>query len=233
MIRKIDVNAMGKGNHGWLNSVFHFSFSEYYNRDKMNFGVLRVLNDDLVSPKSGFDPHPHRNMEIISYVVRGMLTHGDNLGNKNTVTRGDIQYMSAGTGVIHSEYNLGDEILRFLQLWIIPDKKNHTPSYGDYHFEAKDRFNHWLHIVSSIHGKAPVKINQDVNIYVTELIDQQTISLNIDQDRQAYLVLIEGEAVINDILLSMRDALEIVEENISIQSFGKSHYMVIEMAKSV
>lgn len=230
MLRKISSSQMGSGYHEWLNSLFHFSFADYYNPKNMNYGVLRVLNDDLVQPKSGFDPHPHRNMEIISYVVEGQLTHGDNLGNKRSVKRGDIQYMSAGTGVIHSEYNLGNETLRFLQLWIIPDQKNHEPSYGDFHFEEANRYNQWLEVVSSKMGNAPIKINQDVHIYVTELSDQKEISMTVNLNRQAYLVLIEGEAVINDISLSMRDALEIKEETIHIRSIGKSHYLVIEMA---
>ena len=230
MIKKIQSSQIGRSHHGWLNSVFHFSFSEYYNPQNMNFGVLRVLNDDLVQPNTGFDPHPHRDMEIISYVVNGQLTHGDNLGNQRSVKRGDIQYMSAGTGVIHSEHNLGKDTLRFLQLWIIPNLKNHQPSYGDYHFEEELRQNQWLEVVSSKTGNAPIKINQDVHIYVTELSDQQELTLQVNQDRQAYLVLIEGEALINDISLSMRDALEIKEEAIHIKSIGKSHYLVVEMA---
>ncbi len=230
MIKKIQSSQMGRGYHGWLKSLFHFSFAEYYNPKNMNYGVLRVLNDDLVQPNRGFDPHPHRNMEIISYVVEGQLTHGDNLGNKRSVERGDIQYMSAGTGVIHSEHNLGNETLRFLQLWIIPDHKNHQPSYGDYHFEAAHRQNRWLEVVSSKSGNAPIKINQDVHIYVTELSDQKQLSLTVDKNRQAYLVLIEGEAIINDVSLSMRDALEIKEETIDIRSIGKSHYLAVEMA---
>jgi len=233
MIRKIDSNTMGKGNHGWLNSLFHFSFAEYYNRNNMNFGVLRVLNDDLVSAKSGFDPHPHRDMEIISYIVDGQLTHGDNLGNKKTVSRGDVQYMSAGTGVIHSEYNLGDNNLRFLQMWILPDTKNHVPAYGDYRFNSMERKNQWLQMVSSKLGKAPIKINQDVNLYVTELSELQSIEFVMEKNRQAYLVLIEGNAIINQESLKMRDALEIIDEKIQIESRGASHILIVEMAKSI
>lgn len=230
MIRKISSEKMGRGYHGWLNSVFHFSFAEYYNPKNMNFGVLRVLNDDLVKPNTGFDPHPHRDMEIISYVVNGTLTHGDNLGNQKSVNRGDIQYMSAGKGVVHSEHNLGSDTLRFLQLWILPDQKNHQPSYGDYRFDEKMRMNQWLEVVSSKFGNAPIKINQDVHIYVSELSDHQHLTLSVNQNRQAYLVVIEGKARINGIEVSMRDALEIEEEQIEIESIGSSHYLVVEMA---
>ena len=109
MFRKIDRKNMGRANHGWLNTHFHFSFANYYNPNNMNFGALRVINDDLVAAQTGFDMHPHRDMEIISYVVDGALTHEDSMGNRGTIERGHVQYMSAGTGVFHSEHNLGDE----------------------------------------------------------------------------------------------------------------------------
>jgi redox-sensitive bicupin YhaK (pirin superfamily) len=107
MLHYIDHTKMGRGVHGWLDSHFHFSFAEYYNPENIQFGILRVINDDMVESQMGFDTHPHENMEIISYVVDGELTHGDSMGNKQTLTRGQVQYMSAGTGVLHSEYNLG------------------------------------------------------------------------------------------------------------------------------
>lgn len=123
MLRVVDSGNMGSSNLGWLRSKFHFSFAEYYNPHNIKFGVLRVINDDLVESNTGFDTHPHRNMEIISYVVNGELTHGDSMGNKNTITRGHVQYMSAGTGVYHSEHNLGKDELRFLQIWIFQIRK--------------------------------------------------------------------------------------------------------------
>lgn len=124
MLKHIKSQNMGRSNLGWLQSLFHFSFAEYYNPENINFGVLRVLNDDLVKPQTGFDMHPHRDMEIISYVVDSELTHQDNMGNKkNTLSRGMIQYMSAGTGVMHSEHNLTDKTARFLQIWIPPTEK--------------------------------------------------------------------------------------------------------------
>src|SRR5690554_6732108 len=105
MLRKIDNTKMGRSNLGWLQSIFHFSFAEYYNPNNINFGVLRVINDDIIAPNTGFDMHPHRDMEIISYVIDGELTHEDSMGNKGALTRGQVQYMSAGTGVYHSEHN--------------------------------------------------------------------------------------------------------------------------------
>lgn len=231
MVRKIESKNMGKGYHGWLNSIFHFSFAEYYNRQNMNFGVLRVLNDDLVKPNTGFNPHPHRDMEIISYVVKGQLTHGDNMVNQRTLSRGDVQYMSAGTGVIHSEHNRGNEELRFLQLWILPKSKSLKPAYGDYHFEENQRFNQWLTMVSSQTGNAPIKINQDVLISASETEADKTLHYPLSQNRQAYLVLIEGNALINGKTLSARDALEAVEEDLHIQSLSPSHFLIVEMEK--
>ena len=231
MLRKIEMQNMGKSNLGWLRSIFHFSFAGYYNPNNMNFGVLRVINDDLIDQEEGFDTHPHKDMEIISYVVQGELTHADSMGNKRSLKRGHVQYMSAGTGIYHSEHNYGDEILRILQIWILPDKNGYTPNYGDYMFDWDLRKDKWLKIVSNINGDAPIKINQDVNIYVLELANKKEIEFTVGKNRQAYLVQIEGESDINDIQLSPKDALEIIEENILIKSNGISHYLVIEMEK--
>lgn len=232
MLRKIESNKMGESNLGWLKSKFHFSFADYYNPNNMGFGVLRVINDDLVDPHTGFDTHPHRDMEIISYVINGELTHGDSMGNKGTLKRGDVQYMSAGTGVNHSEHNLGEDVARFLQIWILPDKNGHKPNYGEYKYNWKERKNEWLHMVSSNEGDATIKINQDVNIYSLELDESKEIGFPVKANRQIYLVQIEGKSDINGITMNQRDAMEIVEENIKIQAEVLSHFIVIEMRKS-
>jgi redox-sensitive bicupin YhaK (pirin superfamily) len=231
MFRKIDVNKMGSANHGWLRSKFHFSFADYYNPNNIHFGVLRVINDDLVEAGTGFSMHPHQNMEILSYVVNGELTHGDSMGNTSTISRGHVQYMSAGTGVYHSEQNLGAETLRFLQIWILPDQNGHTPNYGDYRFNLEDCHNQWLHMVSRLDGPAPIKINQDANIHSLLLDKDKEISFPVKAGRQAYLVQIEGNSTINNITLGTRDAMEIVEEDISVFANETSHILIIEMEK--
>lgn len=231
MLRKIESNNMGSSNLGWLRSKFHFSFAEYYNPNNINFGVLRVINDDLIDPNTGFDTHPHKDMEIISYVVDGKLTHKDSMGNENTLTRGDVQYMSAGTGVYHSEHNFGENILRLLQIWIFPDKKGYEPNYGDHKFNWDDRKNKWLHMVSSKSGNAPIKINQDINVYSLELEKGKEISFPVKEGKQAYLVQIEGKSELNNIELADRDGLEIVEEDILIHSKETSHIVILEMSK--
>ena len=222
---------MGSSDLGWLKSKFHFSFAEYYNPKNMNFGVLRVINDDLIAPHTGFDTHPHKDMEIISYVIDGELTHGDSMGNKSTLQRGHVQYMSAGTGVLHSEHNLGEKTARLLQIWILPDKKGHIPNYGEYRFNWEERKNNWLHIVSSKQGEAVVKVNQDINILALELDADMEISYAVNEGRQAYLVQIEGASSINGITLNQRDAMEIVEEDINIKPVTTSHFLIVEMSK--
>jgi redox-sensitive bicupin YhaK (pirin superfamily) len=235
MIRYIDHRKMGRGIHGWLDSHFHFSFANYYNPDHVNFGALRVMNDDLVKPSTGFDIHPHENMEIISYVIDGELTHGDSMGNKETLKRGQVQYMSAGTGVWHSEHNLGDDTLRFLQIWIMPDGQGYKPSYGDYRFRFEDRIGHWLPIATwdkSEGSEAPIKIHQDVNVYASVIKSDESVDFPVGEGRQAYMVLIEGEAEVGGVYLGERDAAEIVEEDVTVSTSRRAHILVIEMAKS-
>ena len=229
MIRKIESSTMGSSHLGWLNSIFHFSFAEYRNPKNINFGALRVINDDLIAPHTGFDTHPHRDMEIISYVIDGLLTHTDSMGNKSTLNRGEVQYMSAGTGVQHSEYNRGDDQLRLLQIWIFPDRNNHIPAYGEYRFPWDDRLNQWLHIVSKIGGRAPINIHQDANLYVIQLSAGQKNEFTVGKGRQAYLVQIEGISEINGLTVNERDALESIETNLNITAMDTSHLLVIEL----
>ncbi|RVU54259.1 pirin family protein [Anaerosphaera multitolerans] len=234
MLKYIDSNNMGQSGSHWLKSIHHFSFSSYYNPDNMNFGVLRAINDDVLKPHSGFDTHNHKDMEILSYVVKGELTHKDSMSNKRTLSRGQVQYMSAGTGVSHSEHNLGKESLRFLQIWIYPDKKGYETNYGDLKFSWEERKDKWLAIASGDgNSKFPIQINSDVHIYVTEITEGKTLNFKIDKNRQAYLVQIEGHSTINSLNLKEGDALEIVEEELEISAKTNSHILIIEMAKPI
>lgn len=239
MINKIDNKKMGKSNLGWLNSSFHFSFAEYYNPSNINFGKLRVINDDLIESGTGFPTHPHKDMEIVTYIVDGKLTHKDSMGNERTLERGEVQYMSAGSGITHSEYNNHDDRLRLLQIWIYPDKRDYTPNYGDFKFKFNERKNNWLHMVSSDIGTAPVKIHQDVNIYSLDLDKENIIDFEVSSTRQAYLVQIEGKSKItsqltNDTVeLNHGDALEIIGEDIKINATYNSHFIILEMRKEL
>lgn len=235
MFKYRDSKKMGRGQHGWLDSHFHFSFAEYYNPSNIQFGVLRVMNDDLVRPGTGFDTHPHENMEILSYVLNGELTHTDSMGNNHTLTRGQVQYMSAGTGVFHGEHNYGKEMLRFLQIWIFPDKSGYEPNYGDFRFEISDRNEKWLPIATwceNKDSKAPIRIHSDVNVYASIISKGKSLDFKLEPGRQAYLALPEGEAKIGDIEIHARDAVEITDESsFTIKSIEPAHVLLIEMAK--
>lgn len=231
MINVIKSENMGRSDHSWLHSQFHFSFADYYNPDNIEFGALRVLNDDTFDPHGGFDTHPHDNMEIISYVVDGKLTHRDSLGNAGTLGRGDVQYMSAGTGIRHSEFNETSEPLRFLQIWIKPDRNGHEPDYGDVRLRWEDRIGKWLPIASGEKGKAPVRIHQDMDVMVAVLGSDEMLYYNLDPARQAYLVQIEGEGEVNGNILMQGDAAEITAtKEITIRSKTPSHYILFDMA---
>eukprot|EP00746_Dinoflagellata_sp_MGD_P005409 gnl/MRDRNA2_/MRDRNA2_110463_c0_seq1.p1 gnl/MRDRNA2_/MRDRNA2_110463_c0~~gnl/MRDRNA2_/MRDRNA2_110463_c0_seq1.p1 ORF type:complete len:285 (-),score=44.31 gnl/MRDRNA2_/MRDRNA2_110463_c0_seq1:61-915(-) len=197
-------NAEGWTNNNWLKSRFHFSFAEYSNGPS-SFGCLRVMNDDLVQPNRGFGTHPHRDMEIITFVVDGELTHQDSMGTKETLERGSIQYMTAGTGIRHSEHNLHrTRPLRFIQSWVMPRNRGLAPNYGSMpgnEDAAAARKNKWAQLVSDVESSAltPVKINQDCNVFVTELDSGTGASaLSLGAARQAYLLCVEGSITLGD-----------------------------------
>jgi redox-sensitive bicupin YhaK (pirin superfamily) len=231
---------MGHANYGWLDSHFHFSFADYFNPDNMNFGVLRVLNDDLILPGPGFGAHAHANMEIISYIVSGVVTHGDSMGHERTLTRGQVQYMSAGTGIEHDEFNPGKEPLRLLQIWILPDKKGGAPSYGDFPFNIEDRIGKWLPVASSVNNTtslAPVKMHQDINMYAALLPPGSSLDFEVAPNRQAYMVQIEGASTVEGKAggkaeLATRDGAEIVAESFTVTSAENAHLLIIEMGKN-
>lgn len=220
----------GFSDRGWLQSKFHFSFADYYNPERIQFGHLRVINDDWIKPGAGFELHPHRDMEIISYVIEGELTHADSMGNNRRVKRGEVQYMSAGTGVLHSEHNRGPVPLHLLQIWVLPNETGLPPNYGDHRFNWDERHNRWLHLVSPIGGTAPVQIHQDVNFYATELEAGHDLTLACQPGRQIYLVQIEGEAEVNGRVLKPGDGAELVGESARISAQSQIHLLALEMA---
>jgi len=234
MLKKLPKENMGTSNLGWLESRFHFSFAEYKNYDNINFGVLRVLNDDIIHPQSGFEMHPHHDMEIISYIVDGEITHRDSIGNEEVLKRGEMQYMSAGSGIVHAEHNKNiSEDLRLLQIWIVPPKKNLQTLYGSYQYEKEQRENVLLNIVSSQDGCAAVKLHQDVNIFVSELEVGKVLEFEIKKNRQVYFVQIEGSSNVSGVTLDNGDAMEITKETLlEIKAQQNSHFLFIEMAES-
>lgn len=206
-------SAKGWNNKNWLKSRFHFSFAEYHDGPP-NFGVLRVMNDDLVQPGRGFGTHSHRDMEIITYVVEGSLTHEDSMGTQETLGRGSVQFMTAGTGIRHSEHNLDAERpLRFIQSWVVPRARGLKPNYGSMVGDvaaAETRRNEWAHIVSDVKNagsKAPVQINQDCNVFVTEL-DAGVVSppLEVSVGRAVYMLVVEGGFSVAGVSFARHDA---------------------------
>lgn len=234
MLKKLNKENMGTSNLGWLESRFHFSFAEYRNPFNMNFGVLRVVNDDIIHAKSGFDTHPHENMEIVSYIVDGEITHKDSMGNQETLKEGEVQYLSAGDGIYHSEHNLHEsKDLRLLQIWIIPPKNGLQRLYGSHKFTKEEKKNKLLNIVSAQEGNAKIKIHQDVNFYVSLLEKNKSIDFSISNNKQVYFIQISGTSAINGIELNNGDAMEIVDEkNLNIKAKEDSHFLFIEMNKA-
>ncbi|MCO5563639.1 hypothetical protein L7F22_017286 [Adiantum nelumboides] len=233
----------------WLESRFHFSFAEYYNPKRSEFGNLRVVNDDLVQPHSGFGTHPHKDMEIFTYVIDGELTHKDSMGAHESLGRGGVQYMSAGLGVTHSEMNNGDKLLRFLQIWIKPDRKHYKPNYGSRVFMREDRHNKLHHVVTSYknyintekdEGVGIIPIHQDANIYIAELDKDFTQEFILQRRRQLYLVCIEGSLCVNKtVSMDERDALEVVGDDqddlpLELTATGNAggHFILLEMVKA-
>src|ERR1700741_951311 len=193
----------GHADHGWLNSFHTFSFSSYYNPERMHFGVLRVLNDDTLAPGMGFGTHPHDNMEIISIPLSGDLEHKDSMGNTTVIRHGDIQVMSAETGVSHSEYNKNkDKEVKFLQIWIIPDKKNVTPRYDQITLDPGDRKNKLQQVLSPDKNDAGVWINQHAWFHMANLDAEKELTYTLkDAANGVYFFVLEGNLTVGDQVL--------------------------------
>ena len=225
------AESRGYADHGWLRSHHTFSFASYQNSERINFGMLRVLNDDVVQPEMGFGTHPHRNMEIISIPISGALSHTDSIGNKRSIEVGEVQVMSAGTGLKHSEFNDSKiDAVNFLQLWIIPEIENITPYYNQKIFEALERKNKFQVLVSpkdkQVVGSLP--INQQGYISMIDL--DKGFETAYDLKNGAYFFLIEGEVLIEGENLEKRDAMGVVEKNkVNIKANKSSKLLVIDV----
>src|SRR2546421_2966974 len=207
------ASTRGHANHGWLNSWHTFSFAGYYDPARTHFGALRVLNDDTVAAGMGFGKHPHDNMEIISIPLEGDLEHGDNMGTRQVIKQGDVQVMSAGTGIVHSEKNKNDDKpVKFLQIWVIPNEKNVKPRYDQKTFNEEEKHNKLLTVVSPIGENEGVNIHQNAWFSLGKLDKGTTLTYELkDKNNGVYAFLLDGEASINDIVLNKRDGLGISE----------------------
>jgi redox-sensitive bicupin YhaK (pirin superfamily) len=203
-IRK--ANERGHASHGWLDTYHTFSFADYYDPQWMGFRSLRVINDDLVMPGMGFGTHPHRDMEIITYILSGALEHKDSMGNGRVIRTGDVQYMAAGTGVRHSEFNPSrEEAVHLLQIWILPDTKGVTPRYAEKSFANTPAGA--LHLVASRAGRdGSIEIHQDADLWLAKLDPGQSVAHALSEDRHAWAHVAEGEVSINGQTLEGGDA---------------------------
>ncbi|MBL8088423.1 MAG: pirin family protein [Chthonomonas sp.] len=221
----IRAEDRGTANRAWLVSHHSFSFGRYYNPERMGFRSLRVINDDFIAAGGGFGTHPHDNMEIFSYVLSGELEHQDSMGNKETLRRGDLQLMSAGSGITHSEYNPSKEQpIHMLQIWIEPRELNTKPTYDDRHWSDEDKLGKWLLMLSPDAEAGSMAIRQDAKVYSTILRDDQAIEVAVGDGRYGYLHVADGEVRVDGEVLKAGDALELtgpVSMNMSAAQFGE------------
>jgi hypothetical protein len=203
----------GHARHGWLDSFHSFSFADYHDPSHMGFGPLRVINEDRVEPAQGFGTHGHRDMEIISYVLEGGLAHRDSMGNGSVIRPGDVQRMSAGTGVMHSEFNASDrEPVHFLQIWIEPSARGIPPSYEEKRFDEASKRGRWRLIASGDGRDGSLSIRQDASVFVARLEAGESLDHVLAPGRRAYVHVIRGEARVNGQALGTGDALEVQGE---------------------
>ena len=227
MITHHRFDQLGGANHGWLDAKHHFSFAHYYDPAKLSHGELLVINDDRIAPHTGFDLHPHRDMEIITYVRRGAITHRDNQGNQGRTTAGNIQVMSAGSGIFHSEYNLEDEETNIYQIWIAPNARGVTPKWDMAEF-PKQPVSDALPLLVSGDGKAPLHIHQDARIYAGTLATGAELAHQITG--KAYLLVSEGEVEIEGMKGVKGDGFQIAgQDQITLKALEQAEILIIEV----
>jgi len=230
------ANTRGHANHGWLDSHHTFSFANYYNPDRMHFGVLRVLNDDRVAAGEGFGTHPHDNMEIISIPLEGDLQHKDSMGNVAIIKEGDVQVMSAGTGIFHSEYNKNkDQEVKFLQIWVFPNKKNVTPRYDQISIIEIEKANEFYQILSPNKNDQGVWIHQDAWFSLGNFDPEKNTNYTLHQSGNGvYAFVLDGAVEINGQALQKRDGYGIWDvDEISLQSITKSRVLLMEVPMNI
>jgi redox-sensitive bicupin YhaK (pirin superfamily) len=213
MIQIRKSEQRGHANHGWLNSRFTFSFAEYFDPEFVEFRTLRVMNDDRIAGGAGFPTHPHRDMEIVTYVLEGALAHKDSMGNGSTIRPGDVQYMSAGTGVTHSEFNASDkQPVHMYQIWMFPDRRGYKPAYDQKHFDAAEKRGK-LRLVASPDGReGSVQIRQDNELYATVLAPGETVKHALKPGRHAYVQVARGSVTLNGVKLATGDGAAVSRE---------------------
>ena len=231
MIEIRKSNERGKTKIDWLKSYHSFSFGEYYDPSNIHFGPLRVMNDDIIQAGEGFPTHPHRDMEIVTIPLQGTVSHKDNTGGEGTITVNEVQRMTAGKGIQHSEYNPSNtEVLKLLQIWFIPNQQGLTPSYEQKKFSYQEKKNRLLKVVSGKKEDGIIFINQDAEIFLSDLDKGKEIKYGINKNRGAYLHLIEGAVNVNGISLLPGDAVKLFEEvSLTINSVENSKIILFDI----
>jgi len=210
MIELRPFSTLGGANHGWLDAHHHFSFADYHDENRVQWGRLRVWNDDAIAPKSGFPAHPHRDMEIVTYVRTGAITHRDSLGNEGRTGAGDVQVMSAGTGIQHAEYNLEDEPTTLFQIWILPDRRGEAPSWGARPFPKDARDGQFVTLASGMGGDADaLPIRADARVLGATVKAGESVTYATQPGRHSYLVAATGKISIGDVEAQARDGVAI------------------------
>jgi redox-sensitive bicupin YhaK (pirin superfamily) len=233
MIEHRSLNSLGGENHGWLDAKHHFSFANYQDPSRMHWGNLRVWNDDTIQPSTGFPQHSHADMEIITYVREGAITHQDSLGNKGRTLTGDVQVMSAGSGIRHSEYNLESGVTRIFQIWIFPDRNGGQPSWGTKPFPKTGRNSGFVVMASGIDGdQDALPIRTNARVLGASLAAGEQLSYRFsDASRFGYLVPAKGKVKINGITLEARDGAAIHQENvIAIETIEDAELVLVDTA---
>jgi hypothetical protein len=225
--------SLGHADHGWLNARHHFSFANYYEPQRMGWGAIRVWNDDEIAGRSGFPPHPHSDMEIITYVRQGAITHQDSMGNQGRTEAGDVQVMSAGTGVRHAEYNLEPETTTLFQIWVQTDKPGAQPSWGAKQFPKDDRAGSFVTLASGFDGDGDaLKINAAARVMGATLKAGESATLDLDPKRHAYLVPVGGAIEVNGRRAEPRDGVAVTgEERIEIRALDADAEIVLVDAR--
>ncbi len=212
MIELRPFAKLGGENHGWLDAKHHFSFAGYHDPARMNWGNLRVWNDDAIAPHSGFPPHPHRDMEIVTYILEGAISHQDSLGNAGRTEAGDVQVMSAGTGIRHSEFNVEDVTTRLFQIWIMPTRSGEAPGWGTRPFPKGERAGRFVTLASGYaEDEDALPIRTDARVVAATLKAGETAEYPLGKDRKAYLVPAKGAIRIDDVKVNARDGAAIAD----------------------
>ena len=232
MIERRPFERLGGANHGWLDTKHHFSFADYQDPERMSWGRLRVWNDDTIAPDTGFPPHPQQDMEIITYVTEGAVTHQDSLGNKGRTEAGDVQVMSAGTGIRHAEYNREPETTKLFQIWILPTRRGQPPSWGTRPFPKGDRSGRFIALASGFENdNEALPIRTDARVLGATLRAGEIVDYRLGRERHGYLVPAKGSVEVNGVRIDARDGAAIRdEEGLRVRALDDAELVLVDAA---